>query len=156
MIWRRFDFKSHMRHFITLVFLLGLVGCANVPLAPVNEDTRAKEFTPDPSKASIYIFRDEGFIGAARTISVLIDGVTVGSTAPKTYFLIQVTPGKHKLASTEGKFYSLDLNVEAGKLYFVRHIPHIEMWGVSGSFEIVSEDRGKKGLQECKLAPNLF
>jgi len=131
-------------------------GCASVPLAPPTEDAAAKKFQPQSSQASLYIFRDEGFIGSARTLPILIDGRTLGATAPKTFFLVHVSPGKHKLASTEGRFFSLDLDAETGRIYFVRHIPHVEMWGISGSLELVTEQRGQKGVLECKRAPNLF
>ena len=138
------------------LFLLLLAGCSSVPLAPSSEDATAKQFQAKSSEASVYIFRDEGFIGSARTLPVLIDGRTIGATAPKTFFLIHVPPGKHKLASTEGRFFSLDLDTEAGGKYFVRQIPHVEMWGISGSLELVTEERGKKGVLACKRSPNLF
>jgi len=145
-----------MRYLFALLAATLLAGCASVPLASSHEDIEAKRFNSEKTQASIYIYRDEGFIGSARTLPILIGGRTIGATAPKTFFLISVAPGKHKLASTEGKFFSLDLEAEAGGIYFVRHIPHVEMWGISGSLELVSEQVGRKGVLLCKRSPNLF
>ena len=117
------------------VVLLGFCGCATVPLSAPTDDAAAKEFEASGSEAKIYVFRDEGFIGSARTLPVLIDGRTIGATAPKTYLVVSVPPGNHKLASTEGRFFSLDLEAQAGRMYFVRHVPHVEFWGASGSLE---------------------
>jgi hypothetical protein len=56
----------------------------------------AKTFAPPTDKANIYVYRNETF-GAAVKLPVALDGRLVGDTASKTYFLLVVPAGEHKL-----------------------------------------------------------
>ncbi len=139
-------------HRLFAPLLLFLAGCASVPLAPPLDDSTAKHFQSSATQATIYIFRDEGFIGSARTFPVLLDGLPVGATAPKTFLMITVPPGRHRLKSTELKTTSMELETQVGGIYFVRHTPLVDSRGAWGVLELVPEDLGRKGVLECKLA----
>jgi hypothetical protein len=51
--------------FIVTSFLCALfvTGCASVPMAPPAADSAAKVFKTDPSKANVYIYRNETLEG---------------------------------------------------------------------------------------------
>lgn len=141
------------------LFLLALVtssflaGCASVPMASVEEDKARKEFAaPSQGTAGLYIYRNSNFGGALKK-SIFIDDAVIGETAPMTFFYKEVQPGEHKL-STESEFGNNDLMIttESGKNYYVRQYIKMGAFVGGSNFEMVSEDAGKKGVLECKLA----
>lgn len=71
-----------MRAIILTVILAALSGCAVVPMASMDDDTKAKTFVVAPSKSSIYLFRNESF-GGAIPVTVSLNGKLAGQTGPK-------------------------------------------------------------------------
>jgi Protein of unknown function (DUF2846) len=134
-----------------LVMAALATGCASVPMAGVEQDAKMKTFAAPVGASNIYIYRNEGVMGAALKIGVTVDGKDVGETAGKTYFMIPVAPGKHTVASKGETGSSIDINAEAGKNYFVWQ--EIKMGLLSGGskLHIMDEAAGKTGVQECKL-----
>jgi len=130
-----------------------LAGCASVPMASIDEDKAKKEFTSPSREASgLYIYRNSNF-GAALKKSVYIDGELIGETAPMTYFYRDIQPGKHEL-STESEFSDniLTLDTEGGENYYVQQSIKLGVFVGGANLELVSEDEGKQGVLECKLA----
>lgn len=130
-----------------------LSGCATVPLAPAEEDTARKTFSAPPQGSTgLYIYGNSTFGGALKK-SVYIDGELIGESAPLTYFYREISPGEHRL-STESEFGENDLliNTEAGQNYFVRQYIKMGVFVGGANLELVTEEAGKKGVLECKLA----
>jgi uncharacterized protein YceK len=88
-----------------LAGVLVMSGCASVPMASKSADTQAKQFTPATDKATVYIYRNEVF-GSAIKMPLLIDNMSVGDTASKTYVVKQLSPGgaHHHVEDREGLF----------------------------------------------------
>jgi hypothetical protein len=61
--------------------ILSLIGCASVPMGDPQKDTSAKQFTVNPDKAGVYIYRNETFGGAIR-MDVAVDNKPLGQTLP--------------------------------------------------------------------------
>jgi hypothetical protein len=138
---------------LTLVFSVYLSGCATVPMATTEDDQLRKQFSaPVEGKAGVYIYRNSNF-GSALTKTVSIDGQLVGATAPMTYFYREVSPGNHTL-STQSEFSNNDLIVTTnpGLNYFVRQYIKMGVFVGGANLELASEEDGKKGVSECKLA----
>ena len=126
-----------MRNFaaaFSLVLMLLLSGCASVPMAPLDQDSRAKDFSPIPNKASLYIYRNESF-GAAIPMTVSVNGKALGQTAAQTYFRLNLTPGKYNVESHAENVSNLPLTTEAGKNYFVWQEVKMGMWMVHSTGE---------------------
>lgn len=121
---------------LLLVFLL-LQACivyippARVPMATSAQDVEAKRFKVKPATASIYVYREGGLFanGQIYSFCVIVNDYLVGKTAEKTYFRLNVRPGKYVVYSDPGmhakeyekaKFIPVVLDVEAGKNYFIR------------------------------------
>lgn len=121
-------------------------GCmAYVPMAAPDQDLRARALTPTPQTAVIYLYRDQ-MIGYGMHWGVTLDGQVVGNTAAQTYMAWTVSPGRHVLVSETNDDSRLELVAAAGHRYFV--------WqDVTGRprLQLVSESRGRDGLQRCKL-----
>lgn len=136
-----------------LIFVSLLTACATVPLAPVEEDAARKSFAPPPSgTAGLYIYRNSNFGGALKK-SVYIDGELIGESAPMTYFYREITPGEHRL-STESEFSNNDLVItaSAGQNHYVRQAIKMGVFVGGAKLETVSEEEGRQGVLECKLA----
>jgi len=136
------------------VFALAAValasGCASVNMAPPEADTAAKSYTVKPGMGNIYVYRNE-VLGAAVTLPVELDGKAVGATASKTYFLLPVAPGKHTLHSKGESGVILDVDVAAGRNYFVWQEVKMGMLSGGSALHLVDEAKGKAGVAECKL-----
>lgn len=128
-----------------------LGGCASVPMAASDADARAKSFvTPSDGTSNIYIYRDES-MGAAIKMPLLLDGVSVGDTAAHTYLLKQVGPGKHTVVSKTENDASLDIDVAAGKNYYVWQEVKMGAFAARSALHLVEESKGQKAVKSCKL-----
>ena len=107
--------------------VLLLAGCAQLP--PTPQDIQAKRFEAVPGKAAIYIVRDN--VGAHIDHSLWLDDATMITTHTGTYYRWEVTPGAHVIRGGGESTARLALNVEAGKIYFVRHIVNGIEWNAA-------------------------
>jgi len=142
-----------IRNAFTAAVLLSatlMTGCASVPMASEEQDSKAKTFTTQPGKANIYIYRNET-MGAALKMSVAVDGKMVGDTVSKTFILLSVDPGKHTLLSKTENDSTLDVMAERGKNYFVWQEVKMGVWSARSKLQLVDDATGKKGVGECKL-----
>jgi len=138
---------------LVIIFASYISGCATVPMAPMEVDTARKEFSkPAEDYAGLYIYRNSNFGGALKK-TISLDGEVIGETAPMTYFYRDITPGTHTI-STESEFgdNSLALDVKGGQNYFIRNYIRFGVFVGGANLELVSEEEGKKGVNECKLA----
>lgn len=142
-----------MRNFaatFSAVLVLLLSGCASVPMASLDQDTKAKDFSPIPNKASLYIYRNESF-GAAIPMTVSVNGKALGQTAAQTYFRLNLTPGKYAVESHAENVSNLPLTTEAGKNYFVWQEVKMGMWTARSLLQQTDEITGRAGVMESKL-----
>jgi hypothetical protein len=132
---------------ILLVVLIA--GCAQLP--PTPQDIQAKKFEPVAGKAVIYIARtpmDSNEAGA-----VLLDDNAQVTTYSGTYYRWEVAPGLHRITGYAGESGQVQINAQAGKIYFVRHT----VFGTRRSgwmntyLQQISEQEGRKLVMESKL-----
>lgn len=139
---------------VAALAVLGLLGgCASVPMGDKALDAEAKKFSAPPADiARVYIYRNS-HLGAALTKKVSVDGQLLGVTAPMTYFVKDLAPGKHTLA-TESEFSdnTLDLDALGGKNYFVHQYIKLGVVVGGANLELKSDEEGKAGVLECQLA----
>jgi len=138
---------------VCLSTLLG--GCASVPMTSLDDDARAKTFTTNPEKSTIYLYRNES-MGGAIPMTVALDGKVGGQTGPRTYFMWEVDPGAHEIASNAENVVTLKLNTDAGKPYFVWQEVKMGLWMARSALHEVDEETGRKGVSECKRAQSNF
>lgn len=142
--------------FLALLFTASLLGgCASVPMAPLDDDARAKTFSVREGRSNIYVYRDESF-GGAILMTVALDGRVAGQTGPKTYFLFEVEPGTHEVSSIAENTSVLKLSTEAGKAYYVWQEVKMGVWMARTQLQQVDETTGRKGVAECKRAQANF
>ena len=141
------------RFAIAAILVVGgaLAGCASVPMADTQRDATAKTFAVTAGKANIYVYRNET-MGAAVKLGLHLDVMPVGETSAKTYYLLQVLPGKHTLVSTAENESAIDVVTEAGKNYFVWREVKMGFLMARSKLQQVDDATGKAGVSECSLA----
>jgi hypothetical protein len=149
--------KASNQFFLAILLLLTsfVTGCASVPMASLDEDTKAKSFVVRTDKSNIYVYRNESF-GGAIPMTVALDGKVAGQTALQTYFLFEVDPGSHEVSSIAENTSTLKLNTEAGKAYFVWQEVKMGLWMARSQLQQVDEETGRKGVAECKRVRSNF
>jgi hypothetical protein len=100
-----------------LAIALILAGCAQTPPGP--EDTQAKKFEPSQDKAVVYIVRTA--MDSWETGSLILDDTATVTTYRSSYYRWETEPGKHRIAGFAGQSGLVELNAEAGKIYFIEH-----------------------------------
>lgn len=125
-------------------------GCASVHKAGQDADARAKMFAPVADKAVVYIYRNE-IMGAAIKLPVLVDGVAVGDTGPRSFLEVALPDGAHVITSKGEKDSTLSLNTTAGQVYYVWQEVKMGMWAASSMLHHVDATKGKAGVNESKL-----
>lgn len=135
---------------VSAIAVLLLSGCASVPMATMDQDAKAKDFSPAPNKASLYIYRNESF-GAAIPMTILVNGKALGQTAAKTYFRLNLVPGKYTVESHAENVSNLPVTTEAGKNYFVWQEVKMGMWMARSLLQQADETTGRAGVIESKL-----
>jgi hypothetical protein len=135
---------------LAALLVFQLTGCASVPMAPLDKDTKAKDFLPVSGKASLYIYRNESF-GAAIPMTVSVNGKVLGQTAAKTYFRLNLIPGRYNVESHAENVTNRLLTTEAGMNYFVWQEVKMGMWTAGSLVQQVDEATGRAGVLESKL-----
>ena len=125
-------------------------GCASVPMASPEADAKAKTFQTVPTKANIYIYRNES-LGAAIKMPVLLDNQIAGDTGANTYILKTVEPGSHVVVSKTENDATLTVDAAAGKNYFVWQEVKMGAFSARSQLHLVDEATGKAAVNECKL-----
>lgn len=134
---------------MALVFSM-VAGCASMPMASLQDDESAKRFPVRPDKALIYLYRNEVF-GAAIPISVSLDGQMAGQTGSKTFFLWEVSPGRHQLSSHAENVSTVEIDAAPGKNYYVWQEIKMGLFMARSQLHQVDEATGRAGVMECKL-----
>jgi hypothetical protein len=140
-----------LKHLSLAAIIFSLVGCASVPMGDPQKDTSAKQFTANPDKAGVYVYRNESFGGAIR-MDVAVDNKPLGQTAAKTYFYAEVEPGKHTITSKSENTDTLEIETAPGKLYYVWQEVKMGVLYARTKLHLVGDSEGQKGVLESKLA----
>lgn len=126
-----------------ICLLLFVAGCASTPQASRERDTEARQFTTHPGHSTLYVYRPE--YGGDEDTVLWIDGKLIGATLPKSFFRVNVNPGKHTLSGMGNDNGKFSLETRPGELYFV------ELYVIAGHshYRQVSRDLGKGAVNRC-------
>ena len=100
-----------------LLASLLLAGCAQLPPSP--QDIQAKRFEVAPDKAAIYVVRTP--MDSTEAASLSLDYGSQITTYRGTYWRWDVAPGPHRVAAYGWGTAEVNVNAQAGKIYFIRH-----------------------------------
>ncbi len=136
--------------------ILLVLGLAAVFYAEPTFAGKYVDFTKDhplgeikPDKALIYALRPTS-VGAAIKSFFLCDDEVLGINRGNSYFFAYVEPGKHVFWSKSENVDAVELDVEAGKIYYIQQ--HVRMGGFRArtKLEILDAAEGEETLAKCK------
>ncbi|EJE52568.1 Protein of unknown function (DUF2846) [Acidovorax sp. CF316] len=140
----------YFRALALFIAALALVGCAQVPRASVDQEAKAKQFAPQAESASLYIFRDELF-GGAISMPVNVNNQNLGYTGPKSFFYLNVAPGRYTIESMAENQASISIDVQAAKNYFVWQEVKMGLFQARSNLTQTDEARGRQGVLASKM-----
>lgn len=137
--------------FILIVFFMAS-GCASVSKAPTEKSEAAKSFTAPENKGSVFLYRTGRAVGAAGQLSVKVNGMDAGGTGPGTFFKWDLTPGTYTfLSATSESSATVQLEVKAGQVYYIRQDARIGLDSGRVSMKEVDSKKGMNEVEGCKL-----
>ena len=147
-----------LRHAIRWIACIALAvaaaGCASTQMASPEEDAQAKRFTVPEGKSRIYVYRNETFGGAIK-IALALDGKMMGSTAPKTYFAWDVSPGRHEITCMGENNIKLTVDAPSGGAVYVWQEMKMGMLSAGCALNLVDGTTGRAGVMDCNRAQSM-
>ena len=100
-------------------------------------------------KALVYVVRPTS-MGYAIKSFFMVDDAIAGINRGSSYFFVQVDPGQHVFWSKSENADALELEVQAGKIYYIQQ--HVQVGGFRArtKLEVLDEVEGKAALSKCK------
>jgi len=139
---------------LSIIFLITLVllGCATTSKAPSEKSEEAKSFEAPENKGSVFLYRTGRVVGAAGQLGVKVNGIDAGGTGPSPFFRWDLNPGTYTFLSSTGESSAtVQLNVEAGEVYFIRQDARMGISSGRVSMEEVDSNKGRNEVKDCKL-----
>ncbi len=140
---------------LAVIVLFGLVGCAKTSKAPVEHSDAAKSFESVDDKGVVFLYRRGRAVGAAVATQVQVNGKDAGGTGPGTFFRWELEPGKY-IFSANTTESSVEVEVEAGQIYFVEQNQRIGVSSGRVQIDIRDEDTGMAAVQGLKLLVSTY
>jgi len=143
--------------FMKKVFLLAvcvvsitLTACApKTPLAPKQDDERAKQFVPLSGLGAIYVFRKKQFRDRQYLLPVSLDSQLIGYISEYEFLRIDVKPGRHVVTIKDAANIKADeLNIAADTVAYVEFLND----GDYRIFRSVNEKDGQNAIRKRDMA----
>jgi hypothetical protein len=123
-----------------------LAGCTSTPQAASERDAEAKRFHTRPDAARIHVFRPDLNTADMGDTVLHVDDRLIGTTLPRTFFVIDVSPGRRVVRAVSPGTDQITIDTEAAQLYFVE-LDALE--GGSPMLRRVNPDTGKREILRC-------
>jgi len=134
--------------FIALSLFLAACGSSWVsfPKASSIYTQKARQFSPPPGRAALYVIRPNQFVAAGSPITVFIDHNKFGRLPPPSFIYAEIMPREHLLELAEmggAGSTSIRFKAEEGKCYF--YLAEVK-FSVPASMhlELLPEKKGKE------------
>lgn len=136
-----------MRSMVCVTVLCSALGCASTKQYVSMPDQSL--LLENPGQSRIYVMRP-AFVGAAIPMGVRDGDILIGSTGSKGYLCWEREPGITKIASKSENTSTVELNAQAGSIYYL--IQHVQMGLLiaRNKLVLVDEAKGQEALQKCK------
>jgi hypothetical protein len=142
-----------MKTIIFLSLAAFLAGCASVPDASPELERRARNLSPPPGKAAVYVTRIK-FAGTGVSFPIGLDYQPFGTIVRGSFIYAEVEPGPHVLRidweTVSGKVQPHHFTTEAGRLYFF----NVEAGLNWIRLDPLDEATGRKCVQDFKVSGN--
>jgi uncharacterized protein DUF2846 len=102
-------------------------------------------------KAVIYVLRPS-MVGMAVQTKLAVDGDWKGENRGNNYFYFTLDPGEHYFCSVAENHSLLQLNVEAGKTYYLQQHIVLGVMKARNKIAVMTEEEGRKKLADAHLS----
>ncbi len=144
--------------FVVLTISLAAMGCATmntVKPMPADIDAKIKNLVPSPEKSLVYVVRPT-MLGKPFGGTITANDEYIGTTQGGIYVYAVLAPDEYKFKVTGHDNESeIVVNLEAGKTYYIYQSVYPAIFKGATSLALVSEEKGLKSLQKCKLGDKL-
>lgn len=145
--------RLSMVSLLACFILAGMFGWSSPALASTEIIAETEAFTPSPNNGMVFLYRNQPKRLPIET-PITLDGQLLGETGPRTYMVLELSPGRHRLKAKTGGESVLNLDVEAGQIYFVWQSIRANFFYASTRLQLVDEAVGRAGVLESKLLEN--
>ena len=119
----------------------------------------AQADTAKPATAKVYFIRETGFVGSLINFRAKINDSVVCKMSNKRYSIHDIAPGNYTFYLTtwdmpKNKKNGLDLEVEAGKTYYLRMVIKQKFFENIIYYQEITENSAAPLLAKCKLEEN--
>jgi len=141
-----------------ILTLLSLAFCVTIysqqsdsTLSTKQKDSIAKASQPIEGKAIVYIVRPTTY-GAIIRMGLKCENILIGHTYSRQYVYTVLNPGLHKFSSRAESKIEIQLELEAGKIYFLKQ--QVQMGALFAETGLIqlTEEEGRKYLKKCSIA----
>jgi hypothetical protein len=119
--------------------------------------TLGPAYTPDAvaptDRATVYLYRSPGFVGAALSPTVNANGVALDDLPAGGYFVYHAAPGELELSARTEASTSVTLDAKAGQIYYVKGSIGVGVFVGHPHLVLVSNEVGAHEITACKLVP---
>lgn len=139
--------RTRMVPFLAVVAILFTQPTFAATMASPEQDRQAKQATPAPGKALVYVYRlDDGQADSAP--GIWLNGRASGSLAPRTYGMWAAGSGRLDIRAGSADAKPFSFTCEAGRVYFVQLSVNKDR---SVSLRQVAYGAGRNDLQQSRL-----
>ena len=139
---------KNKKYWIVILLALGLIqGCAS--LGPAYKDVSS---IPE-DKALVYIYRPSWLQGAALSYYVYVNDKIITKLYSGGYYPYIAEPGKIKFWTRPENQSWAEVNLKAGKTYYLKGLIVPGIVGGQPYINIVSNPIGQDEIRDCKLIP---
>ena len=134
-----------------------LLQCASTSKAPAEQSEAAKTFEATSDKGVVYIYRKSRMMGAAGSTQIQVNGKDAGGTGPGTFFKFELNPGKYVFsARTEEASAAVEINVEAGEVYYVQQGERIGVSSGRVAMDLRDDVKGQADIAPLELLVSTY
>lgn len=139
--------RTRMVSFLAVVAILFSQSSFASTMASPEQDRQAKQATPAPGKALVYVYRlDDG--ETESTPGIWLNGRASGSLAPRTYGMWAAGSGRLDIRAGSADAKPFSFTCEAGRVYFVQLSVNKDR---SVNLRQVAYGVGRTDLQQARL-----
>jgi hypothetical protein len=111
------------------------------------------EAAPPEGRATVYIYRESGFVGGGVAYTVSANGVEIAALPAGGYFVYHAAPGEVEFSARTEARTSVTIDARAGEAYYVKGTIGVGFFVGHPHLTVVPNDVGAKEIIQCNLVP---
>lgn len=139
---------------ITIVMSFSWLSACTIATPVVTSGSYEDLTNQDPSKSTLYVYREQAFTGSTNQYDVMVNGVIAGSLPNGSFFDVEVEPGANKVEPRtltafgfgKGAFFT----AEPGEVYCLKLTLNFCIQCKSADINLVSTEQCSSEIESLK------